>query len=325
MYSGILISLDVVVPVFNEIDCLEELVNRVETLRNETRDMFRVRLITVDDGSTDGSREWLRLTSISKPWIVPVCLTRNFGHQIALTAGLRASDADVVGIIDADLQDPPELLPVMVNKLLNERLDCVYGKRLSRKSESIAKKLTAQLFYRLLRSVSKIDIPIDTGDFRVLTRRAVDIINLIPERNRFLRALIPWTGLRAGCVTYERESRISGTSKYTLRKMIRLASDAVVGFSIFPLRLIQVVGLSLTMFGLVGVSLVISVSLLSERQISTSIIMIGALALLNGLTITSVGVVGGYVHRIQDEVRARPDYLIDDQELNQLSRNERNS
>jgi dolichol-phosphate mannosyltransferase len=218
---------------------------------------------------------------------------------------------DYVAVIDGDLQDPPELIPAMILQLVKNGDHIVYGQRTVRDGESLFKLWSARFFYKLIRHSSRLDIPLDTGDFRVMTRRARDIISEMREHNRFLRGLAPWTGLKSSSFLYSRDVRYAGSTKYTLGKMFTLAFNAIVSFSATPLRVMQVVGLILAIFGFMGVGAVIFIAIFGSSAIGLPL-----LASLNlwstGVMVGALGIVGGYVHRIQDEVRGRPLYLIEE-------------
>ena len=241
-------KVSVVSPCYNEEESLHELYRRLtEVCEAEVGDDYEI--VLVDDGSSDKTRPIIREFCDSDSHVVGVLLSKNHGHQLALSAGLQACLGERVLIIDADLQDPPELLGDM-NKLMDEGADVVYGQRRSRQGESQIKKVTALAFYRLLNSLVETKIPLDTGDFRLMSRRAVDELNLMPEHNRFIRGMVSWIGFRQVPLLYDREERFAGETKYPLRKMIRFAIDAISGFSIVPLRLASYLGFVGSLIGL---------------------------------------------------------------------------
>jgi dolichol-phosphate mannosyltransferase len=221
------------------------------------------------------------------------------------------TSTDYVAIIDGDLQDPPELIPEMVRQLIANGDQIVYGQRRAREGESTFKIWTARFFYRLIRRTSNLDIPLDTGDFRVMTRRAREILCQMREHNRFLRGMAPWTGLKSSSFQYSRDVRYAGATKYTLSKMIGLAFNAIVSFSTTPLRALQGLGAIVALFGMGGLLTYFLIALFGETEVG-----FGLLASLNiltsGVVVAAVGIVGGYVHRIQDEVRGRPLYLVEE-------------
>jgi dolichol-phosphate mannosyltransferase len=219
--------------------------------------------------------------------------------------------ADFVAIIDGDLQDPPELIPEMIQQLVRNNDQIVYGQRISREGEGVFKLSTARLFYGLIRRSSRLDIPLDTGDFRVMTRHARDTLCNMREHNRFLRGMAPWTGLKSSSFSYSRDMRFAGTTKYTMGKMFNFAFNAIVSFSTTPIRAMQGFGVLVAVMGLLGVGISGATKLVSDYP--TGIAFLASLnALTMGVVVASVGVVGGYVHRIQDEVRGRPLYLVEE-------------
>lgn len=304
----------VVVPCFDEMECAPELIRRVSAVRLGCADRLDIRLLIVDDGSTDGSSEYFIECSISHDWVSVLQLSRNFGHQAALMAGLEHAEGEFVATIDGDLQDPPELIPLMIEVFTSghsRSLGCVYGKRIERKSESMFKRSTAYLFYRLLRRFTRIDIPTDAGDFRVLTRSSVEILRQFPERRKYLRGLIPWSGIECRAFEYERDPRFAGRSKYGVKAMFDLATDALTGFSTFQKWMIQFVMMTFLISGLF--SCVLSLAALAIDGVSTLAVLFLMMS-FNFLAFAglagSVGLVAGYSQRIQEDVRGRPQYLV---------------
>jgi dolichol-phosphate mannosyltransferase len=300
-----------VVPIFNEEDCLPEMHRRLSEMRIAVRSEFELSVIYVDDGSSDRSREILLELKGDADWVNIKFLTRNFGHQIAVTAGLDHAFADFVAIIDGDLQDPPELVPEMIRQLRLNSDRIVFGQRRVRDGEGKFKLFTARVFYRLIRRLSGLDIPLDTGDFRVIDRRAADVMRSLREHNRFLRGLAPWTGMRASSFLYDRDTRYAGETKYTLKKMFVLAFNAIVSFSTTPLRALQGLGVAIATLGLFGLIGSILAPVFG-RPINTLLTLLMFNTTTTGLLVASIGIVGGYVHRIQDEVRGRPLYLLEE-------------
>lgn len=301
--------MDVVIPIYNEESCLVEMHRRITEVRNAALQQFEMRATYVDDGSSDNSREMLKEISATDPWVTSVFLARNFGHQIAVTAGLVQSVGNYTVIIDGDLQDPPELVPELVEAIRNSEVHIVYGKRIARTGETWFKRKSASVFYKIIRKLSSVDIPLDTGDFRIMDQQAVRTLLAMPERNRFLRGMIPWTGLKSEAFEYERESRHAGETKYTLKKMLLLAANAVAALSITPLRSIQISGLLLTTLG--SLSLLGTSAIDLFGNISGLIYLAGLQILLTGALMGTVGILGGYLHRIQDEVRDRPLFVLE--------------
>jgi dolichol-phosphate mannosyltransferase len=302
--------LDVVVPVFNEAACLDELIRRLDAVRERLRHAaIDVHAILVDDGSRDESGGLLDDLARAQSWTHVIHLARNFGHQAAMTAGLDASLGEYVCVIDADLQDPPELIPEMLATLKREDVDVVYGVRETRNGESRFKLRTANLFYRVLRSASGLDIPLDTGDFRVMRQRVVEALRTLPEHNRFVRALVPWLGYDAVGFPYARDKRYAGESKYPVRKMAILAAHAIFAFSTAPIRMVQLAGVALLGLGALGIVTVGALQLFGVVTVATVGWVLLAMVLQTGIILLGIGVVGGYVFRIQDEVKGRPLYV----------------
>ena len=311
-HDGSPATLDVVVPMYNEALCVGELLDRFSAVRADLRaaaEPVDLRLILIDDGSADATVAIVSQLAASLGYVHLIELSRNFGHQAAVTAGLDASTGDYVCIIDADLQDPPELIAPMLERLRSDDLDVVYGRRSARDGESWFKKATASAFYSIIRKLSGLEIPQDTGDFRVMTARVASGLRELPEHNRFIRALVPWMGARSEPFDYERDSRFAGDTKYPLSKMFVLAMHAIFAYSLFPIRLVQ--ALAIGMLGLVAAATPVVLGLWAARIITpgTPLVIAGALVLQTGLILLGIGMVGGYVHRIQDEVKGRPIYV----------------
>jgi len=238
--------LSIVVPCFNEEACIPELHRRLTgTAAKAVGDDYEI--VLVNDGSRDGSWQAMQRLAATDPHVVGVNLSRNHGHQLALTAGLDLCRGGTILIIDADLQDPPELLPAMLDAMRNQEADVVYGVRRSRSGETAFKRATAHGFYRLLSRATEIDIPLDTGDFRLMSRRALDALLAMPEQSRFIRGMVAWIGFKQVPFAYDREERFAGTTKYPLSKMLRFAFDALTGFSSAPLKLASHAGLLLSL------------------------------------------------------------------------------
>jgi dolichol-phosphate mannosyltransferase len=301
------IDLSVVVPVYNEQEVLLESYRRLSKVLSGMEERYE--LIFVDDGSRDATRAILRELARRDPNVRFIGFSRNFGHQAAITAGVDASAGKAVVIIDADLQDPPELIPRMVAKW-KEGYEVVYGKRTKRKGETAFKKITAALFYRVLRAMANQDIPVDAGDFRLLDRRICRILlENVNERCRYMRGLVSWMGFRQTFIEYEREERFAGVTKYPLKKMVRLAMDAITAFTM-PLKIATWVGFSLS--GLSFLYLLVNIYLKLFTDVTwpgwTSLIVVSLF--FNGVILIMLGLMGEYIARIIEEVKGRPLYLV---------------
>jgi dolichol-phosphate mannosyltransferase len=297
----------VVIPVYNEEANIGILYNRMSAVMNELSPDFE--LIFINDGSRDNTLSLVKALAASDPKVRYIDFSRNFGHQIAVSAGLDACRGERVVIIDADLQDPPELILEM-NQKMDEGFQVVYARRKKRKGESVAKLWTARLFYRLLANIASVDIPLDTGDFRIMDRKVVEVLRSMPEQNKFLRGQISWIGFRQTFVEYDRSERQGGKTGYTYGKMFRFALDGITSFSDAPLRLASWMG-----FLVSGVAFVALVYALYGKFIShdsepgwASIIV--SVLFLGGIQLISLGFIGEYLSRISSNVKQRPLYVV---------------
>ncbi|MCO7124754.1 glycosyltransferase family 2 protein [Sporolactobacillus shoreicorticis] len=301
------IKYSIVVPVFNEEKVIYESYKRLKTVMDRTFEAYE--LLFVNDGSRDRTSEMLSYISKSDTNVKIIEFSRNFGHQIAITAGMDYATGQAVVVIDADLQDPPELILKMIEKW-EEGYDVVYGKRVERKGETHFKKLTARLFYRTLKMSTDIDIPLDTGDFRLIDRRVCDEMKRIPEKNRFIRGLVSWIGFKQTAIEYVRNERFAGETKYPLKKMLKLSIDGLTSFSYKPLKLATYGGALLSLAGFVYMVVALSLKLFTSNTVPgwTSLIVIQLL--FSGFTLFILGVIGEYIGRIYDETKDRPLYII---------------
>lgn len=286
-------TLDIIVPVFNEESCINETIKRLENVRENLNSELDVNFVFVNDGSKDETANIVTTYGQNNKYVKLINFSRNFGHQIAVTAGLDNTNADYVAIIDADLQDPPELIIDMYNKT-KDGYDIVYGKRLKRENETAFKKFTAFAFYRVLNYMCDIDIPKDTGDFRLITKPVVDTLKNMPEHHRFIRGMVPWTGFKSTPIMFNRDERFAGETKYPLSKMLKLASNAIFSFSTKPLKVFYVIGILLLFLAILNIS----------NVYLTSLFLVGALQLLG------MGLLGEYLGRIFDDVKDRPLYVV---------------
>ena len=300
-------ALSVVTPCFNEEEVLPVFLQRVRAACATVTDDYEI--VLVDDGSTD--RTWTIMRG-AEPGdrIVAVKLARNHGHQLALTAGLELCRGDRVLVIDADLQDPPELLPEMM-ALLDAGADVVYGQRERREGESRLKLITADLFYRLISHLSDTPIPVDTGDFRLISRRALDVLNAMPEHHRFVRGMVAWIGFRQVPIRYVRQPRYAGQTKYPFRKMVRLALDAVTAFSTKPLAIASLLAVATSFCG-VAILAYAFIGWVSGRTVSGWTSMLGAVAILNSVQLLMLGIIGEYLGRLYQQSKGRPLFIVED-------------
>ncbi|MDN6543468.1 MAG: glycosyltransferase family 2 protein [Lentilactobacillus parabuchneri] len=293
--------ISIVLPVFNEEDGITSTIDTLEKFISNQPQNFE--LIFVDDGSKDKSVELIEQEQAQYSNIKLVQFSRNFGHQLAITAGIRYTNGDAVVVMDADLQDPPEVIVDMIKKW-HDGYDVVYGKRISRDGESLFKKITAAAFYRTLKHITSVHIPVDTGDFRLMDVKVVNQLKRMNEPDPFVRGMVSWVGFKQTDVNYERQERVAGTTKYPLRKMIRLAMDGITSFSSFPLQIANWVGSFSIIF---GIGYLITSLLTTMNTIRFAVF---AVFLMVGITLLAVGTIGSYLYRIFDASRRRPLYIV---------------
>jgi len=297
-----------IIPIYNEEDTLFEMYRRVRAVMDQMDGS--VELVLVNDGSRDRSLFLMRELHEKDPQVCYLSLARNFGHQVAVTAGLNFVRGQAIVILDADLQDPPELIPALVEKW-QQGYQVVYAQRTKRLRESWFKRLPAYVFYRLMRRLADVEIPVDTGDFCLMDRQVVDVLNTMPERNRYIRGLRSWVGLQQTSVYFEREPRFAGEVKYTFRKSLSLAVNSLVSFSKLPLRLSTYVGLLAAVAAVLMAVLVLYWRIVAPASPLTGFasIMI-AIFFLGAVQLVSIGILGEYVGRIYEEVKGRPLYVL---------------
>ena len=303
-------KISVIVPMYYEEKVAEECYNRLTNVLKNIKD-YEYEIIVINDGSKDKTLEILEKIAQNDENLKVISFTRNFGHQAAVTAGLKYVTGDAIVIIDADMQDPPELIPEML-KLWEDGNEIIYGKRKTREGETAFKLLTAKMFYNTLNALSDVEIPKDTGDFRLVDRKVVDTINLLPEHNKFLRGLFSWVGYKQTPFEYERKERFAGKTKYSLKKMLKLASDGIISFSNKPLKIVGGLGI---------ISIIISICILIYALLSyifklnnlssgwTSLMV--AITFFAGVQLLSMWIMSEYIGRIYDETKQRPQYIID--------------
>ncbi len=296
----------VIAPIYNEIGNLPEFYRRVKESMEKAGDSWE--LIMVDDGSTDGSTDAIRLIATEDAHVKPIIFVRNFGHQIAVTAGLDYSQGEAVMIIDADLQDPPEVMLDLIAKW-KEGYEVVYAQRAEREGETWFKLVTASVFYRLIYRITEVNIPMDTGDFRLLDRKVVDVMVQMRERHRFLRGMSVWVGFRQIGVPYKRAARYSGVTKFPFRKMLKFANDAITSFSYFPLQMATYLGFISAGVSIIAIPVVIIMRLAGVHAFTGQATTLIAVLFLGGVQLISLGIMGEYIGRLYDEAKGRPLYI----------------
>lgn len=302
--------ISIVIPVYNEEEVIHKLFSRLYALKDHFQADIECEFLFVNDGSTDNTLETLKKQARKDKRVKILSFSRNFGHQIAITAGIENAAGDYVAVIDADLQDPPELISKMYLMAISDSLDVVYGKRRNRAGETVFKKITASFFYRLLNYMCDINIPRDTGDFRIMSRIVVDDFKRLPERHRFVRGMIPWLGYKSAPLEYDRDSRSFGETKYPLRKMMGFAANAIFSFSKKPLTLATRVGILFMILGGAFSAYMLYLKLFTDVPVAgiTSIILL--IIIFSGVQIFLIGILGEYIARIFEEVKGRPLYII---------------
>lgn len=303
-------KVSLVIPMYYEEEVAEECYNRVIKVLSSLQD-YTYEIIFINDGSKDKTFEILEGIAKKDTNVKVISFARNFGHQCAVTAGLQFVTGNAIVIIDADLQDPPELIPDML-KLWENGNEVIYGKRKTRDGESKFKLLTAKMFYQTLNALSDVDIPKDTGDFRLVDKKVVDVINSLPEHNKFLRGLFSWVGFKQTPFEYERKERFAGKTKYPLKKMLKLASDGIISFSTKPLKIVGGLGiLSMAISLLVLIYAIFSFIFHWHNLTAGWTSLMVTMTFLSGIILISLWMIGEYIARIYDEVKQRPQYIID--------------
>jgi glycosyltransferase involved in cell wall biosynthesis len=301
------ITYSIVVPVYNELESLPHLYQRVRKVMTSTRESWE--LIIVDDGSSDGSTDLIRDLARKDRHVRPVVFARNFGHQIAITAGWDYARGDAVVTIDADLQDPPEAILELAKKW-KEGYEVVYAVRAERAGESWFKKLTASVFYRLIYRITDVTIPVDSGDFRLMDRKVVDVLKKMRERHRFPRGMSAWVGFRQVGVNYKRSPRYAGATKYPFKKMLLLALNAITSFSYFPLQVATYFGFFSAGLAILAIPVVVYLRMAGIPQFTGQATTLIAVLFLGGIQLISLGILGEYIGRLYDEAKGRPLYVV---------------
>ncbi|HMV94679.1 MAG TPA: glycosyltransferase family 2 protein [Anaerolineales bacterium] len=303
------ITYSIIAPIYNEIDNLPELYRRVKEVMDSSGEPWE--LILVDDGSTDGSTDGIRALAEKDKTVRPVIFARNFGHQVAITAGWDYARGDAVVIIDADLQDPPEVILELAKKW-KEGYEVVYAVRGEREGETWFKKFTAAMFYRIIYSITDVKIPVDTGDFRLMDRKVVNVLKQMKERHRFPRGMSAWVGFKQIGVTYKRAARVAGVTKYPFKKMLRLALNAITGFSYFPLQVATYFGFISAGISILAIPVVAILRLAGSHFFEGQTTTLVSVLFLGGVQLISLGILGEYIGRLYDEAKGRPLYIVRD-------------
>ena len=301
------IRYSIVIPVYNEEAVINQTYRRLKQVMDLTGESYE--LIFVDDGSCDHTAARIKNYRDQDDTVKLITFSRNFGHQIAITAGMDYASGAAVVVIDADLQDPPELILDMIEKW-KEGYDVVYAKRTKRKGETFFKKQTARLFYRILKASTDLEIPTDTGDFRLMDRRVCKEIKRLPEKNRYVRGLVSWGGFRQTAGGYERDERLAGKTKYPLKKMIKLSLDGLTSFSYKPIKMATYAGSVIITSGLTYLAILLLFKVLSKSVIAGWNLVIAMQLVLTGILLTIMGIIGEYIGRIYDEAKDRPLYIV---------------
>ena len=301
------VTFSIIAPIYNELENLPELHRRLREVMEATGESWE--LVLVDDGSSDGSTGRILELAKQDKHVRPVIFARNFGHQVAITAGWDYARGEAVVIIDADLQDPPEAIPDLIFKW-REGYEVVYAVRAEREGETWFKKTTAALFYRIIQRITDVKIPVDTGDFRLMDRKVVDVLKTMRERHRFPRGMSAWVGFRQIGVSYKRAARYAGVTKYPFKKMLKLALNAITGFSYFPLQLATYFGFAAAGVAIIAIPVVIIMRLVGHGAFLGQATTLIAVLFLGGVQLIFLGVLGEYLGRIYDEVKGRPLYIV---------------
>jgi glycosyltransferase involved in cell wall biosynthesis len=303
------VTYSIIAPIYNEIDNIPELYRRVKEVMDSSGESWE--FILVDDGSTDGSTEKLRELARNDKAVRSVIFARNFGHQVAITAGWDYARGDAVIIIDADLQDPPEAI-IELAKKWKEGYEVVYAVRAEREGESWFKKFTAAMFYRIIYSITDVEIPVDTGDFRLMDRKVINVLKQMKERHRFPRGMSAWVGFKQIGVKYKRAARVAGVTKYPFRKMLKLALNAITGFSYFPLQVATYFGFFSAGISILAIPIVIYMRMMGSGAFFGQASTLIAVLFLGGVQLISLGILGEYIGRLYDEAKGRPLYIVRD-------------
>lgn len=300
--------ISIILPCLDEEAVLDETLLRLAGLAGSQPDC-RFEFVFVDDGSRDRTADLLRRAAKADPRVRVLRFARNFGQQIAVSAGIEVAQGDAVVLMDADLQDPPEVVAQMIDRW-RQGFDVVYGTRASRRADRLLKRATARLFYSTINRLSEVPIPADTGDFRLMSRQVVDVLRQMPERHRFIRGMVSWVGFRQTSIAYDRPERFAGVTKYPLRKMLRFAADGILSFSIKPLQLSIALGLIAAALALVGIAYALFMRIFTNVWVEGWTALMIAVLFMGGVQLLCLGILGEYIGRIYSEVKRRPLYVV---------------
>ncbi|MDD3740235.1 MAG: glycosyltransferase [Bacteroidales bacterium] len=306
-------EISIVLPVFNEENNLAQLYDELLDVLKKI-DVKSFEIIFINDGSTDDSLNIIKDLSVKNKFVKYIDLSRNFGQQIAISAGLEKASGKYIVIMDSDLQDPTDLIQDLYNKA-KEGYDVVYAKRKKRKGESVFKKITAKIFYRTLRSITKCNIPVDAGDFRIISAKVAVVLNNMPEQQKFLRGQVAWVGFKQTSVEFDRDSRKSGKSGYSVSRMLRFAIDGITSFSDFPLKLATFLGFFVSIISFILMLWALYQRLIAQQYVQGWTSLILSVLFLGGITLIAIGIIGEYIGRIGSNIRKRPLYIINDTNL----------
>ncbi len=304
-----MVTFSIIAPIYNELNNIPELYERIREVMDSTGETWEI--IMVDDGSQDGSTNLIRELNTKDPRVKPVIFARNFGHQIAVTAGLDYSQGKAVVIIDSDLQDPPEVILDLIDKW-RSGFEVVYAVRSEREGETWFKEFTASIFYHLIYRITDVDIPRNTGDFRLIDRKVVEVMGEMRERHRFLRGMSVWVGFNQTGVEYKRAARHAGETKYPFKKMLKFATDAITSFSYFPLQVAMYMGFAAAGVSILAIPVVIILRASGSQAFFGQATTLLAVLFLGGVQLISLGILGEYIGRLYDEAKGRPLYIVRD-------------
>jgi len=302
-----IVTYSIVVPVYNEEDILMEFYNRVTSALNSVKERYEI--VFINDGSVDGSLAILKAFHAKDPNVKVVNFSRNFGHQLAITAGMDYSTGNAVIVMDSDLQDPPEVIISLIEKW-KEGYDVVYAIREARKGETVFKKLTATFFYRLIVKITNVNIQADVGDFRLIDKKVIDALRTIRERHRFIRGLVSWVGFKQTGITYVRNERFAGETKYPFKKMLKFAIDGITSFSFLPLQLAMYAGVVISLLSFVCGLYILCLRIITGQFIPGIAGILVSVLFLGGIQLLFLGLIGEYVGRMYDEIKQRPLYIV---------------